>query len=116
MRAKGGNTDNTVYVGNIPFNSTHSQMFSILSGAGPVKRFRLMTDKQTGQHRSFGFCEYHDTAAAQHAVSHLNRAEVNGRHLKVAARIDGDTPHNSQASTTQTLTSQVTTLCHIQAL
>ena len=50
---------------------------------------RLMTDKQTGKHRSFGFCEYHGTDAAQRAVSNLNGAEINGRHLKVAACNNG---------------------------
>lgn len=50
---------------------------------------RLTTDKQTGQHRTFGFCEYYDTDAAQHAVASLNRVEINGKQLKVAACNNG---------------------------
>ncbi len=50
---------------------------------------RLPKDKQTGQHRSYGFCEYYDIAAAQHAITHLHDAKVNGKRLKVAAFTQG---------------------------
>lgn len=82
----------TVYVGNLPFAITQDAVESILSQAGQVRQFRLMTDRQTGRHRGFGFCEYHHQAAVHAAIKRINGQELQGRRLKVAALGDSDEP------------------------
>lgn len=44
---------------------------------------RLVTDKETGRQKGFGFCEYFDKDTAQSAIRNLGGHEVNGRHLRV---------------------------------
>lgn len=43
----------------------------------------MVTDKDTGKPKGYGFCEYHDVGTAQSAVRNLNKYEVNGRMLRV---------------------------------
>ena len=45
--------------------------------------YRLVTDKETGRQKGFGFCEYFDRDTAQSAIRNLSGHEVNGRHLRV---------------------------------
>lgn len=45
--------------------------------------FRLVTDRDTGRQKGFGFCEYFDMETAQSAIRNLGGHEVNGRHLRV---------------------------------
>ena len=44
---------------------------------------RIVTDRETGRQKGFGFCEYHDVATAQSAQRNLNGHELNGRHIRV---------------------------------
>ena len=44
-----------------------------------------MTDRQTGRHRGFGFCEYYHQASGRAAIKRINGQELQGRRLKVAA-------------------------------
>lgn len=44
---------------------------------------RLVTDRETGRQKGFGFCEYYDKDTAQSAIRNLGGHEVNGRHLRV---------------------------------
>ena len=46
---------------------------------------RLVTDRQTGRHRGFGFCEYYHKASAHAAIKRMNGQEFQGKRLKVAA-------------------------------
>ncbi|KAG2444593.1 hypothetical protein HXX76_001338 [Chlamydomonas incerta] len=50
---------------------------------GAIKSLRMVTDKDTGKPKGYGFCEYHDVGTAQSAVRNLNKFEVNGRMLRV---------------------------------
>ncbi len=45
--------------------------------------YRLVTDRETGRQKGFGFCEYYDKDTAQSAIRNLAGHEVNGRHLRV---------------------------------
>ena len=44
-----------------------------------------MTDRQTGRHRGYGFCEYYHQASVHAAIKRINGQELQGRRLKVAA-------------------------------
>ena len=48
-----------------------------------VRICRLVTDRETGRQKGFGFCEYYDKDTAQSAIRNLGGHEVNGRHLRV---------------------------------
>ncbi|KAL0049925.1 hypothetical protein WJX82_000858 [Trebouxia sp. C0006] len=82
----------TVYVGNLPFAITQDAVDSVLSQAGQVRHFRLVTNRQTGRHRGFGFCEYYHKASACAAIKRINGQEFQGKRLKVAALVGSDGP------------------------
>ncbi|DBA85351.1 TPA: hypothetical protein ACH3X2_006032 [Trebouxia sp. C0005] len=86
MKNRGGQEPgHTVYVGNLPSAITQEALVSMLSQVGQVRQFRLMTDRQTGRHRGYGFCEYYHQASVHAAIKRINGQELQGRRLKVAA-------------------------------
>jgi cleavage stimulation factor subunit 2 len=70
-------------VGNIPYDVTEEMLREIFSEAGQVINFRLVTDRDTGKPKGYGFCEYADGATALSAMRNLNGYEINGRNLRV---------------------------------
>ncbi|KAK4136448.1 hypothetical protein BT67DRAFT_397578 [Trichocladium antarcticum] len=72
-----------VFVGNIPYGLTEEQISEIFSGAGRVKNFRLVYDRETGRPKGFGFAEFPDYDSAASAVRNLNDYEIMGRKLRV---------------------------------
>jgi len=70
-------------VGNIPYDVSEKQLRDIFSEVGPVVTFRLVTDRDTGKTKGYGFCEYHDSETALSAMRNLNNRELNGRVLRV---------------------------------
>eukprot|EP00039_Didymoeca_costata_P020350 m.340966 g.340966 ORF g.340966 m.340966 type:complete len:336 (+) comp19664_c0_seq1:266-1273(+) len=81
----------TVFVGNIPYEATEEQLMDHFSSVGPVVNFRLMTERETGKPKGYGFCDYKDPDTAVSAMRNLNNSEFHGRKLKVdsAALKDG---------------------------
>ncbi|KAK3098510.1 hypothetical protein FSP39_020221 [Pinctada imbricata] len=73
----------SVFVGNIPYETTEEQLREIFSAAGPVVSFRLVYDRETGKPKGYGFCEYQDVETAQSAMRNLNNYDFNGRPLRV---------------------------------
>ncbi|GLC45952.1 hypothetical protein PLESTB_001200900 [Pleodorina starrii] len=73
----------TVFIGNIPYDVTEQMLMETFAQAGPIKSLRLLSDKDTGKPKGYGFCEFHDVQTAQSAVRNLNKYEVNGRMLRV---------------------------------
>ncbi|XP_024188100.1 cleavage stimulating factor 64 [Rosa chinensis] len=72
-----------IFVGNIPYDATEQQVKALCEEVGPVVTFRMVTDKDTGKPKGFGFCEYRDEATAFSALRNLQDCELNGRRLKV---------------------------------
>jgi RNA recognition motif-containing protein len=72
-----------IYVGNLSFDTTESELHELFSQHGEVERVSLITDRETGRPRGFGFVEMRDEAAGRAAISALDGAEVGGRSLKV---------------------------------
>lgn len=62
----------------------------IFSEAGSVINFRLVTDRETGKPKGYGFCEYADGATALSAMRNLNGYDINGRNLRVDFADGGD--------------------------
>ena len=69
-------TSRTVFVGNIPFDATESQIREILNTVGPLQNLRLVHDAKTGKPKGYGFAEYLDPHTAQSAIRNLNNADL----------------------------------------
>lgn len=71
-----------LYVGNLSFNTTESELESMFAEHGPVQSTALIMDRDTGRPRGFGFVEMDDDAAKA-AMAALNGKTVDGRELTV---------------------------------
>jgi RNA recognition motif-containing protein len=71
-----------IYVGNLSFNSTDDSLRSLFAAHGNVISAKVITDRDTGRSRGFGFVEMDDDVA-QTAISALNGKELDGRALRV---------------------------------
>ncbi|MDR1487964.1 MAG: RNA-binding protein [Deltaproteobacteria bacterium] len=72
----------TIYVGNLPFSSTQAEISDLFSRYGTVHSVNLISDRETGRPRGFGFVEM-DTDPALAAIEALNGTELGGRSLRV---------------------------------
>lgn len=72
-----------IYVGNLAFTTTNGELESLFSGYGEVTDAQVITDRDSGRSRGFGFVEMASDEAAQTAISELNGKDVDGRSLKV---------------------------------
>ena len=72
-----------LYVGNLSFSTSESELHELFSQAGEVESARIITDRDTGRSRGFGFVEFADQSAAEGAITKFNGYEVNGRALTV---------------------------------
>jgi len=73
----------TIYVGNLPFTATEAQVRDLFAQYGTVQAVRLITDRNTGRLRGFGFVEMEDDTAALAAMVTLNGTDMDGRALTV---------------------------------
>ena len=72
-----------IYVGNLSFQTTDADLNNMFSEVGQVESVRIITDRDTGRSKGFGFVEMSDDAAAAKAIERFNGKEVNGRALTV---------------------------------
>ena len=72
----------SIYVGNLPWSATEDQVRNLFSAHGTVNSVNLMSDRETGRARGFGFVEMPDADAAA-AIQGLNGFSMDGRNLKV---------------------------------
>jgi cold-inducible RNA-binding protein len=72
-----------LYVGNLSYNVTSSDLENLFSQFGTVKRAQIITDKYTSRSKGFGFVEMTDGSAAQAAIKGLNLKEHDGRCMTV---------------------------------
>jgi RNA recognition motif-containing protein len=71
----------SIYIGNLPFNATAEAIQKLFSAYGTVETVNLITDRETGRLRGFGFVEM--TSGANEAIAGLNQHELDGRVLTV---------------------------------
>jgi RNA recognition motif-containing protein len=72
-----------IYVGNLPGSTTSSDLEAIFSPHGAVRSAEVISDRETGRSRGFGFVEMETDEGLQAAISALNGHEINGRPLTV---------------------------------
>ena len=71
-----------IYVGNLPFSATESEIRELFAQHGTVESVSLITDRDTGRPRGFGFVEM-ARADASRAIQNLNGKDLGGRPLRV---------------------------------
>jgi RNA recognition motif-containing protein len=72
-----------IYVGNLVWDCTADDLLALFQEHGAVTRAQVITDRETGRSRGFGFVEMNDDGEAQRAVEALNGTEYKGRPLTV---------------------------------
>jgi RNA recognition motif-containing protein len=71
-----------IYVGNLPFSATEEEVRKLFAQYGTVESASLVTDRETGRPRGFGFVEMSASDAAR-AIQNLNGKSMGGRPLRV---------------------------------
>jgi RNA recognition motif-containing protein len=90
---------NTLYVGNLNYDTTNDSLRAFMSGAGDVQDVRILTDQYTGRSRGFGFVDMATPEGVQKAIDELNGKELEGRTLKIdKARPRGSSAPRQSAS------------------
>ena len=74
-----------LYVGNLPWTYNNNQLSDTFKKHGNVVSAKVVTDKESGRSRGFGFVEMENDNDANAAIKSLNGFEINGRKLIVAA-------------------------------
>lgn len=72
-----------IYVGNLPFTTDSNELESLFAEYGAVVRAQVISDRETGRSRGFGFVEMANDDEAQNAIEELNGREIDGRQLRV---------------------------------
>lgn len=72
-----------IFVGNLAFSATDDSLRQLFESHGVVDKVNIITDRDTGRSKGFGFVEMPDSAAAKAAMQGLNGKELDGRALTV---------------------------------
>ena len=72
-----------IFVGNLDFNTTEDELRQLFEVHGQVDRVSIMTDRETGRSRGFGFVEMASAEDGEKAIAALNGSQVGGRTLNV---------------------------------
>ena len=72
-----------IFVGNLSFHTTEQNLRALFEQFGTVDRESLVTDRETGKARGFGFVEMAQKAEAENAIASLNGRELDGRAINV---------------------------------
>jgi len=72
-----------IFVGNLSFDATEGAIRSLFEQYGSVERVNLVTDRDTGRARGFGFVEMSNDVEGQNAIAALNGRDLDGRTLNV---------------------------------
>lgn len=72
-----------IFVGNLSYQTSQDDLHAAFAAFGGVERVSIVTDRDTGQPRGFGFVEMTEDKDAQAAISQLNGTELHGRAMNV---------------------------------
>ena len=72
-----------LYVGNLPYSASQESLTETFSQCGEVDSVNVITDRDTGQSKGFGFVEMSTDSEAQKAIQELNGTSIDGREIKV---------------------------------
>ena len=74
---------NKLYVGGLPYSTTEADLKELFSEHGTVESVRVITDRETGRSKGFGFVEMSSQEEAEAAIEKLNDSDLEGRTLVV---------------------------------
>jgi len=72
-----------IFVGNLTFGATEDAVRSMFEAYGPVDRVSIVTDRDTGRSKGFGFVEMPNDSEGDAAINALNGRELDGRNLTI---------------------------------
>lgn len=72
-----------IYIGNLPYSATSDELRVMFEEHGAVQSAQVITDRDTGRSKGFGFVEMSDDQEAQKAIDALNGIDIGGRTLTV---------------------------------
>ncbi len=72
-----------IFVGNLSFNATEDSLRTMFAAYGAVDRVSIVTDRDTGQAKGFGFVEMSNDTEGDNAINGLNGADLGGRAMTV---------------------------------
>jgi len=72
-----------LYVGNLPHSTTEAELRNLFEAHGAVEKITLVTDRDTGRSRGFGFVEMANASEADKAIVTLNGTDLGGRTLTI---------------------------------
>jgi RNA recognition motif-containing protein len=72
-----------IFVGNLSFGATEDKVRSLFEAYGQVDRVSIVTDRETGQPKGFGFVEMSNDAQGDQAINALSGHEMDGRNLTI---------------------------------
>jgi cold-inducible RNA-binding protein len=72
-----------LYVGNLPHSTTEAELRNLFEAHGAVDKVTLVTDRDTGRSRGFGFVEMTNASEADKAIAALNGTDLGGRTLTI---------------------------------
>ena len=72
-----------IFVGNLSFNTNEDELRQIFEGYGQVDRVSILTDRDTGRSRGFGFVEMASDEDGEKAITALNGSQIGGRTINV---------------------------------
>lgn len=75
---------NKLYISNLPFSVTDTQLNDLFANVGTVVSARVIMNRDTGRSKGFGFVEMSTPEEAKQAIKEVNGLEINGRALTVA--------------------------------
>ncbi|PYV73824.1 MAG: RNA-binding protein [Acidobacteria bacterium] len=82
-----------IFVGNLSFNTSEDELRQIFEAYGQVERVSILTDRETGRSRGFGFVEMTNPEEGEKAITGLNGSQFGGRTINVnEARPKADRP------------------------
>ncbi|HMB20038.1 MAG TPA: RNA-binding protein [Spirochaetota bacterium] len=72
-----------IYVGNLSYNMTDEDLEKMFQEFGTVSEGKIITDRDTGRSKGFGFVEMPNQAEGDEAIKELDGKEIDGRNIKV---------------------------------
>ena len=72
-----------IYVGNLSFGMSEDELREAFAAYGDVSSVKILTDRETGRSRGFGFVEMPNQSEGEAAISQLNGKDLSGRSLRV---------------------------------
>ncbi|MBS1984791.1 MAG: RNA-binding protein [Bdellovibrionales bacterium] len=75
---------NKLFIGNLPFSATNASLESMFSQVGTVESAKIVTDRDTGRSRGFGFVEMSSSEDAAACIQKFNGVDVDGRAISVS--------------------------------